>query len=135
MEKSRAENEELEHTGTVIVVHPDWSTTSQLNQGMELLKTRVYNIDFKTLDEWDNSDSDNNDYGASSVALIESMEVLADSIFSFIAARNDLFPEIRNQLKWKTNDLILREGNGTMSGVRIQLTIVFTGERICPPTY
>lgn len=133
LEKSRAENEELEHTGDVIVVYTDWKTTNILNQGMELLKTRIYNIDFKTLDEWDNSDDkiSTSYQSKTSVDRIEDMEVLADSIFSYITSNNGLFPEIKEKLKWRASEPILRANNGTMSGVSIQLTVVFSGPRIC----
>ena len=57
LEKSRSENEELNHVGEVIVIFPDWKTQTDLNQGMEINKKRTYNIDFKTLDEWDNSEA------------------------------------------------------------------------------
>lgn len=133
LEQSRAENEELNHEGDVIIVLPDWRTSNSLTQGLELMKTRVYNIAFKTLDEWDNSD-DNlpTSYDSStSVDRIESMEKLADSIFSYIAANNNLFPEIQKKLTWSIPKPILRENNGTMSGVRVQLTVVFSGERVC----
>lgn len=136
LERSRAENEELEHTGDVIVVFPDWETGNKLNQGMELLKRRVYNIDFKTLDEWDNSDGQaSTSYEAkTSAERIEDMEVLADSIFSYITSNNDLFPEIREKLQWRGVGVILRANNGTMSGVSIQLTIVFSGDIVCDYT-
>ena len=56
LERSRAESEELNHTGDVIVVYPNWRTNNDLTQALELRKKREYNIVFKTLDEWDNSD-------------------------------------------------------------------------------
>ncbi len=136
LERSRAENEELEHTGDVIIVYPVWKTTNKLNQGMELLKSRIYNIDFKTLDEWDNSDGNvpNSYESKTSADRIEDMEILADSIFSYITSKNNLFPEIREKLKWTSPRPILRANNGTMSGVSIQLTIVFSGTRECDYT-
>lgn len=136
LERSRAENEELNHESDVIVVYPDWRTTNTFNQGLELIKTRVYNIDLKTPDEWDNSDNNlPTAYEAKTSAdRIEDMEILADSIFSYITLKNNLFPEIREKLKWTSPRPILRANNGTMSGVSIQLTIVFSGERICDYT-
>ena len=136
LEKSRAENEELEHTGDVIVVYPDWRTTTTLTQGMEILKTRVFNIDFKTPDEWDNSDDNlpTAYESKTSADRIEDMEILADSIFSYITSHNNLFPEIREKLNWRSPNPILRANNGTMSGVSIQLTVVFSGERVCDYT-
>jgi len=136
LEQSRAENEELNHTGDVIIVYPDWRTQNALNQGMELLKTRVYNIDFKTPDEWDNSDGKTStSYESKTSAYrIEQMAILADSVFSYITSHNDLFPEILEKLKWSSPRPILRANNGTMSGVNIQLTVVFSGERICDYT-
>ncbi len=133
LERSRAENEELNHENSVIIVYPDWKTINKLNQGIEVSKSITYNIDFKTLDEWDNSDvTTPTSYNSlSSANRIESMEVLADSIFSYISANNDLFPEIVEKLQWKGLNPILRANNGTMSGVSIQLTIVFKGQRIC----
>jgi hypothetical protein len=136
LEESRAENEELEHTGDVIIVKPDWKTTNEFSQSLELIKTRVYNIDFKTLDEWDNSDGQAaTSYEAKTSAdRIEDMEILADSVFSYISANNNLFPEIQKKLQWRQNNVILRANNGTMSGVKIQLTVVFSGTRICDYT-
>ena len=136
LEKSRAENEELNHTKDIIVVYPDWRTTNTFNQGLELIKTRVYNIDFKTPDEWDNSDDNTpTSYEAKTSAdRIENMEVLADSVFSYITAHNNLFPGIREKLRWTSPNPILRANNSTMSGVSIQLTIVFSGEIICDYT-
>lgn len=133
LEERRADNEELEHTGDTIVILPDWKTETKLNQGLELFKTRVYNIHFKTLDEWDNSDaiSEKSYNDESSIERIERMEILADSIFSHITANNGSYPEIREKLKWRATEPILRANNGTMSGVVIQLTITFNGERVC----
>ncbi len=136
LERSRAENEELNHESDVIVVYPDWRTTNTFNQGLELIKTRVYNIDFKTPDEWDNSDNNlpTAYESKTSADRIEDMEILADSIFSYITLKNNLFPEIREKLKWTSPRPILRANNGTMSGVSVQLTVVFSGERICDYT-
>jgi hypothetical protein len=133
LERARAENEELNHTGDVIIVYPDWKTTTTLTQGMELHKSRVYNIDIKTLDEWDNSDNNiPTSYNSkASSERIEDMEILCDSIFTYINANNENFPEITEKLQWKSKEPILRKNNGTMSGVSIQLTIVFKGTRIC----
>ena len=130
--KVRAANEELEHTKPVIVIFPDWTTQTVLTQGFELVKTRRYNIEFKQLDEWDNADNDSTDYGYSTVEKIEEMEKLADSVFSYISIHTDTYPEIRKKLSWRAVSPIVRERNGTMSGVVIQLEIVFTGARICP---
>lgn len=133
LEKSRAENEELNNTKDTIIVYPDWRTTNTFTQSLELNKVRVYNIDFKTLDEWDNSDNNlPTSYQAKTSAdRIEDMETLADSVFSYITSKNDLFPEIREKLKWTSPRPILRANNGTMSGVTIQLTVVFSGDRVC----
>ena len=133
LEKSRSENEELNHTGEVIVIFPDWKTSIELNQGMELNKVRTYNIDFKTVDEWDNSDiiPTKTYEDQTSIDRIERMELLADSIFSYISSNNELFPEISEKLKWKVQNPILRANNGTMSGVNIQLIVAFSGEKVC----
>ena len=133
LERARAENEELNHTDTVIVVYPDWKSNNKLSQGIELMKTQIYNIDFKTLDEWDNSDGNlPTAYDSkTSVQRIDEMEVLADSIFSYISAQNGLFPEIQEKLRWEMTAPILRANNGTMSGVSVRLTIVTSGIRIC----
>lgn len=133
LERARAENEELNHEKDVIIVFPDWRTSTILTQGMELSKSRVYNIDFKTPDEWDNSDGNvpTSYESKTSADRIEAMETLADSIFSFISSNNGLFPEIKSKLQWKTLNPILRANNGTMSGVSIQLTVMFSGEKIC----
>jgi hypothetical protein len=133
LERARAENEELNHEKDVIVIFPDWRTSTILTQGMELSKARVYNIDFKTPDEWDNSDGSlpTSYESKTSADRIEAMETLADSIFHYISSRNDLFPEIKSKLQWKTLNPILRANNGTMSGVSIQLTVTFAGENIC----
>lgn len=136
LEKARAENEELNHTGTVIVVYPDWKTTNKLSQGFELLKTRIYNIDFKTLDEWDNSDNNllTSYDSKTTTERIEDMEIMADSLFSYISKENGTFPEIQEKLKWEMVSPILRANNGTMSGVSVRLTMVFSGQRICDYT-
>lgn len=133
LERARAENEELNHENDVIVVYPDWRTTNMLTQSLELIKTRVYNIDFKTLDEWDNSDGNTpTAYDSlTSADRIELMEVLADSVFSYISRHNELFPEIQEVLSWRVLNPILRANNGTMSGVSVQLTVVFSGDRTC----
>jgi hypothetical protein len=133
LERARAENEELNHEKDVIIVFPDWRTSTILTQGMELSKSRVYNIDFKTPDEWDNSDGNAPTAYESKTSAdrIEAMETLADSIFAYISQNNGLFPEIKSKLQWKTLNPILRANNGTMSGVSIQLTVMFSGEKIC----
>jgi len=131
--KVRAANEELEHTKPVIVVFPDWSTSTVLNQGFELLKTRKYNIEFKQLDEWDNSDSDNDDYGVATITKINEMELLADSVFSYISMQaGNSYPKIKQKLNWRAVRPIVRERNGTMSGVVMQVEVLFSGVRICP---
>ena len=121
--KSRAANEELEHTKPVIVVFPDFSAQNKLSAGFEILKTYRYNIEFKQLDEWDNSDSNPDSYGASTLDNINEMERLADSVFSYIAINSGgVFPDIQNgTVSWRMVRPIVREGNGTMSGVIIQL--------------
>lgn len=136
LEKSRAENEELEHTTDTIVVYPDWRTTSIFTQSMEINKTRIYNIDFKTLDEWDNSDNvAANAYDSeTTVNKIENMSVLANSIFHYINLNNNLFPEIIEKLRFTEPRPILRANNGTMSGVTVQLTVIFKGTIICDYT-
>jgi hypothetical protein len=136
MEQSRAENEELNHNGDVVIVFPDWRTTNVLTQSLELMKTRVYNMVFKTPDEWDNSDGNvpTAYESKTSAQRIEDMEILADSVFSYIAANNDLFPEIMKKPTWTSPKPILREGNSTMSGVRVQFTVTFSGNRVCDYT-
>lgn len=136
LEKSRSENEELEHTKDVIVVFPDWRDTDSFTQSLEINTTRVYNIDFKTPDEWDNSDNNlpTAYESETSVARIEKMKTLANSVFHYISANNNLFPEIREKLRWTSPRPILRANNGTMSGVTIQLTVVFSGTIICDYT-
>jgi len=133
LERARAENAELEHTKSVIVIYPEWKTDNKLSEGNELIKTRTYQIDFKTPDEFDNSDNNlSTSYNSiTSVDRIESMEILADSIFSKINANNGLWPEITKKLQWKVLNPILRANNGTMSGVSIQLTVTFSGTIIC----
>lgn len=133
LERARAENEELNHEKDVIIVFPDWRTSTILTQSMELSKSRVYNIDFKTPDEWDNSDGNAPTAYESKTSAdrIEAMETLADSIFAYISQNNGLFPEIKSKLQWKTLNPILRANNGTMSGVSVQLTVMFSGEKIC----
>lgn len=136
LERARAENEELNHEKDVIIIYPDWKTSTILTQSLELSKARVYNIDFKTPDEWDNSDGNlpTAYESKTSADRMEAMEKLADSIFWYICKNNGLFPEIREKLQWKTLNPILRANNGTMSGVSIQLTVVFTGEKECDYT-
>ena len=136
LEKSRAENLELENITDTIIVYPDWRTANTLNQGMEIIKTRVYNIDFKTPDEWDNSDGNTSKayVNETSANRIENMKTLANSVFHYISTHNNLFENITKNFRWRNNRIILREGNGTMSGVNIQLTVVFSGERVCDYT-
>lgn len=133
LEEHRANNEELEHTGDTIVVFPDWKTENSLNQGLEVIKTRKYNMVFKTIDEWDNSlNKIEKSYdGKTSLDRIEEMEVLADSVFSYITAKNEFWPEIQQKLKWRYPTPILKSGNGTMSGVKVELTVVFSGNVGC----
>ncbi len=136
LEKSRAENEELNHTKDVIVVYPDWRDNDSFTQALEISTNRVYNIDFKTPDEWDNSDNNlpTAYESETSVARIEKMKTLANSIFHYITSKNDLFPEIKEKLRWTSPRPILRANNGTMSGVTVQLTIVFSGDVVCDYT-
>ena len=136
LEKSRAENMELENTTDTIIVYPDWRTTNTFTQSLELNKNRVYNIDFKTPDEWDNSDgNESKSYNdKTSSERIEDMKILANSVYSYITANNNLYPDSREKLKWRNHRTILREGNGTMSGVSTRLTIVFSGDRVCDYT-
>ena len=131
LERARAENEELNHESDVIVVYPDWRTANELSRALELMKTRTYNIDFKSPDEWDNSDDNlpTAYQSSTSVDRIELMETLADTVFSYISAHNNLFPEIQKKLQWRMLNPILRANNGTMSGVSVQLTVVFSGDR------
>lgn len=140
-EKSRDENESLNYTTPVIIIFPDWTTSNNFSQGNEILKQRIYNIDFKTQDEFDNSDADiTKSYNdITSVDRIEAMEVLCNSLLYWIQANQDTY-NIEGRLIWTTPRPILRENSGTMSGIRIRLTINFKGEKICdydevtPPT-
>ncbi len=136
LEESRADNEELEHTGDTVVVFPDWKTSTNINQGGELVKTRRYNIIFKTPDEWDNSDNnESKSYdGETTIERIEAMETLADSVFSYISinpSQNSLFDAIREPLRWEYSEPIIRANNGTMSGVKARLTVIFRGDVVC----
>lgn len=133
LEQSRAENEEINHTKDTIIVFPDWRTTNDFTQSLELRKKREYNIVFKTPDEWDNSDNNaSTSYESKTSAnRVEDMEILADSIFFYITNNNNLFPEILEKLKWSSPRPILRANNGTMSGVEIKLTVIFSGDRVC----
>ena len=133
LEENRANDAELEHIKDTIVVFPDWKTENELTQGLEIIKTRKYKIDFKTPDEWDNSDNNlpTSYNSTTSVDRIERMEILADSVFSYITLNNGLWPEIQSMLVWRFPEPILRANNGTMSGVRCELTIKFSGDRIC----
>lgn len=133
LEEHRADNEELEHTKDTIVVFPDWSSDDTLTSGLEVIEKRKYNIDFKTPDEWDNSDGvTSKAYNSeASVDRIERMKTLANSVFVWISANNLLFPEIQQKLKWRSPQPILRANNGTMSGVKVELTVVFSGNVVC----
>ncbi len=133
LERARAENEELNHESDVIVVYPDWTSSNEFNSSLEINSERVYNIDFKTPDEWDNSDGNlpTAYESLTSADRIENMEKLANSVFFYIANNNDLWPEITKKPKWRARNPILRANNGTMSGVCIQLTINFKGEKVC----
>ncbi len=124
--KARAENEELEHTKDTIIVYPDWRTTNVVTPAMSINKQRVYNIDFKTLDEWDNSDNNIlTSYSETTLDKIERMEILADKIFLYITAHKELFINVNDKLAWRMVEPIVRQNNGTMSGVSIELTIKF----------
>jgi hypothetical protein len=133
LERSRAENEELNHTSDVVIVLPDWRGQSQFTQALEITTRRTYNIHFKTLDEWDNSDNNipTSYESETSVDKIERMETLANSVFYYIQKNSNLFPEIIKKLTWSIPRPILRANNGTMTGVEVQLNITFKGERNC----
>ncbi len=136
LQKARAENMELENTKDTIVVYPDDTANNDFTQSLEINTNAVYNIDFKTPDEWDNSDGNlpTAYESETSADRIDNMEILADSVFYYITANNNLFPEIREKLKWTAPRPILRANNGTMSGVNIQLTVVYSGDRECDYT-
>ena len=132
LERSRAENEELQHSeNDIIVIYMDWKVGDELNTGFEITENREYEIVFKTYDEWDNSDADNQkSYNLlSTMSIIERMQTLANSVFRWISISPD-FPEIKGKLKWKTTPLV-RKGGGTMSGVTAKMTIVNTGSVQC----
>lgn len=133
LERARAENEELNHESDVIVVYPDWTSSNEFNAGLEIISNITYNIDFKTPDEWDNSDDNlpTSYESKTSADRIEKMETLANSVFYYITKNNDLWPEINTKLRWRLRNPILRANNGTMSGVSIQLTVNFKGEKLC----
>ena len=133
LERSRAENKELENTKDTIIVYPDWNGSNEQNSGAEILSTRLFNIDFKTPDEWDNSDDDSDlAYDSeTSAAKIEAMETLANSVFSWINTNKDQFPELSSNLTWRMIAPILRANNATMTGASYQLTMNFIGSRTC----
>ncbi len=133
LSEPRAQNEELEHTGTAIIVYPDWDSENRLTQGLEITEIRRYNIDFKTPDEWDNSDNNSStSYNSiTSVDRIEEMNTLANSVFMWIAAKADEFPYLNKMPSWRKPSPILRAGNGTMSGVNVKLTLDIKGDYKC----
>ena len=131
-EKSRDENETLNYTKPQIVIFPDWTAQTTLSQGYQILKTINYNIDFKTLDEWDNSDLNSlKSYAQSSIEIIESMTILADSLFAWISLQKVIY-NLTDQLTWTSSAPLLRENGGTMSGVRVRLVVKETGSKLCP---
>lgn len=130
-EKSRDENQALEYTTPVVVIFPDWTTTTQFSQGFELLSESTYNIDFKQPDEWDNSDGATPNYSdRNTMNRINEMEILCNSIFSYISFNIDQFG-INQRLQWTITEPIVRENNGTMSGIRVRLTVDYNSERVC----
>ena len=143
-EKSRDENEALEYENPVIVIFPTWSGPANFSQSSEIYNNITYEIDFKTQDEFDNSDdlsdSEKNYSDRSTAERIREMTILANSVFWYINANKNDFG-IENNLEWTTIRPIVRENNGTMSGVKISLTINFKGSTVCdynelsPPTY
>ena len=130
-EKSRDENEALEYIVPQIVIFPDW-TSRVKDANLQLQENRVYNIVFKTQDENDNSDADSSkSYNDStSVDRIEDMATLANSVFRWINNNIDSY-SLNKPLEWSSPSPILRENNGTMSGVEIKLTANFLGDFIC----
>jgi len=127
----RAEAEELNHEGDVIVLKPDWTVQNQFNQAFSLVSKAIYNIDFKTSDEFDNSDNSSEAskiYDKNSVDKIADMAILASSVFAHIS-RNEIYP-LTTPVKWSTEP-ILRAGNGTMTGVRVRATVSFEGRLVC----
>lgn len=133
LEQSRAENEELEHTGDTIIVYPDWTANNEFSSALEINTTRTYNIVFKTIDEWDNSDNkkETSYNSKTSVDRIEEMTTLSNSVMRWIANNRDEYEEIVSKPSWSSPRPILRENNGTMSGVVLRMSILLTGNIQC----
>jgi hypothetical protein len=136
-EKSRDENEALEYTNPVVIIFPDWSGPSEFSQGLEINSQLLYNIDFKTQDEFDNSDdlsdSDKNYSDRSTATRIQEMNTLANSVFWYINANKNTYG-IEQIINYTIVRPIIRENNGTMSGIKIQATIQFKGDKVCDYT-
>lgn len=133
LEQSRAENEELNHITDVVIIYPDWSIAKEFSQGLEINSRITYNIVFKTQDEWDNSDNNTptSYQSKTSVDRINNMEILCDSVMWWIANNMDLYDEIIEKPSWTIPRPLLRENNGTMSGVRVRMSILYKGQTKC----
>lgn len=127
---ARDELEELEYTTPIILIASDWTSKTSY-QNFQLIKEYIYNLEFKKRDEWDNSDIDTaKSYTQTSIDIVEEMTILADSVLACISASpNYNFIE---PFTWSSPAPILRENTGTMTGIKVRVTIKEYGTKICP---
>lgn len=122
------ESENLNYTGSVIRIKTDLSGQASNVENNQAIYNETINIEFITLDEWDNFDiNDNAD--DSSFARIEDMKTLANSVF------NDMFyirsvQNTNSKVTWSYRP-VWRKYNGTMTGILVTLKYSDTSTKIC----
>jgi len=118
---ARDENAALDYSVAAVVIYPNWFGNNKISRGDEIYQNVNYEIDFKVQDEFDTSDSD-------SAILYENMLTLANSVFFNIHSSFNEY--IRDEMTWNFKP-IWRENNGTMTGVKVKLTIPERGKKVC----
>lgn len=126
LDSKRAETENLNYTRAVCEINPKYKTTPLATQNLSVINTSVFDIRFLDLDEWSNLDYKDGLIGSYGIA--RRMEILCNSVFTKL--RRNLNTPAENPISWTIESLI-RETNGTMSGVKAQLTIPFYENLVC----
>lgn len=129
-EKSRAEADTQNYTRANINILNEISGTKELQKNTQLKSSTRYIIDFLQLDEWDNADYNEAQANQGSFQIVEEMSVLANSIFSNIVYKQDLYLPTENKINW-TFTQQFRVNANTMSGVRCTITLPFIDEVVC----
>ena len=115
-----------------INLNPDFTSKVNKTPSAQLLTDYSLKIKFVDRDEWDNSNVNQIGYSEGTLAIIERMRILANSIlFNIFMDKNNYSPSQSLKPRLWTFKNILPHNINTMSGVECSLNITLVDKRVC----